>query len=397
MLPIKIWNYLKGYVIIRIEGLTLERLLNLALVNNIYLWNVRRISSLEIEVTLSIPGFKELKSLVKKVGCKVELIEKRGLPFILHRLKKRKMLGFGFIIFWSIIIFLISFIWDIEIVGTEQTPNEKIINLLSDHNIKPGRLKKGISEDNIRSIILNEFDYFSFLEVRIKGVKLIVEVKEQDIEPEKVDKDYPAHIVAKKKGVIEKVIAKNGIALVKQGEIVDENQILISGYIENQNQTSGYFVHAEGEVLARTRYTVVKEVPIVKKDKRETGKTYRQFGLKMNDKGIKIMAGEIPYENYIEEVKEKKIINLDFINIDIPFRFVTYEYKEVELVEVKQDIDFLKKASHLSAIEEINKQLPKDAEILSKNSIYTIDDNILTTKVTIETIEDISKIHIISN
>ena len=45
MLAIKIWNYLKGYVIIRIKGLTLERLLNLALSKDIYLWNVNRINS----------------------------------------------------------------------------------------------------------------------------------------------------------------------------------------------------------------------------------------------------------------------------------------------------------------------------------------------------------------
>lgn len=397
MLPIKIWNYFKGYVIIRIEGLTLERLLNLALVNNIYLWDVKRINNIEIEVTLSIQGFKELKKLVKKVGCKVEIKEKRGLPFLLERLKKRKMLGIGFLIFWSVLIFLTSFIWKIEIIGAEQTPKEKIVNLLEDNNIKPGKFKKSISSDHIKTIMFNEFDYLSFLDVRIKGVKLVLEIKEQDLAPEKSDKNFPAHLIAKKKGVIEKIIAKNGMTLVTPGEIVNEGQILISGYVENPNTSTGYLVHAEGETLARTRYSSTIETPIIKKEKKETGKIHKQIGLKYKDKGITIIKGEIPYENFIEVIKEKKILNLDFINIDIPFRIVNYEYREVELIQVKQNLDFLKKSSQLLAIEEINKQLPKDAEILSKNSIYTIDDNILKTQVVIEVIEDIGKIQIISN
>ncbi len=38
---IKIWHYLKGYVIIKIEGLTLERFLNLAANKDIYLWDIK--------------------------------------------------------------------------------------------------------------------------------------------------------------------------------------------------------------------------------------------------------------------------------------------------------------------------------------------------------------------
>ena len=57
----------------------------------------------------------------------------------------------------------------------------------------------------------------------------------------------------------------------------------------------------------------------------------------------------------------------------------------------------MKAYSKLEATKEINKQLSETCEIISRNEIYTIDENILRTQVTIETIEDIGRKQIISN
>lgn len=109
------------------------------------------------------------------------------------------------------------------------------------------------------------------------------------------------------------------------------------------------------------------------------------------------MKGEIPFENYREFVEEKSIINLEKYDIDFPIKIVNHEYREVELREVKQNIDYLKNANQIAATKEINKELPPKAQIQSKNIRHQIDDNILTTQVIIETIEDIGKKQIINN
>lgn len=395
MLAIKIWKYLKGYVIISIEGLTLERLLNLCLTNGIYLWNVKRISSTEIEVTVSNIGFKSLKEIARKLGCRIRIKESMGLPNSLNKLRKRKMLGVGILLFICTILILSSFIWEIQINGTEQTTDEQIIKVLRENNVNIGKLKWNIDTDNAKTLLLKEFNYFSFLDIRTKGVKLILNVKEEDIPPEKTDKSYPANLIAKKKGVILKVIARNGRALVKTGQIVNEGDVLISGIIDTLNSDT-YLVHAEGEVLAQTRYTAINEMPIIRLDKKETGKVYKQKGIKIKDRGIKLMKGQIPFSDYIEEVNEKKLINLKWPDLNIPIWIINYEYREVEIKEVKQTEEFVKTASQLKAIEEINLQLPSEAEIIEKNVIHTIEDNILRTQVIIETIEDISKIKLIN-
>ncbi len=93
------------------------------------------------------------------------------------------MLGFGVLIFFSIIIILSSFIWSIEIVGNETYSNEVIMELLADENIKSGIIKYNIDKNYIRSILLNELDCLSFVSVDIKGTRLIITIYEQDIPP----------------------------------------------------------------------------------------------------------------------------------------------------------------------------------------------------------------------
>lgn len=397
MLAIKIWNYIRGYVIIRIRGLTLERLLNLALSKDIYLWNVNRLSSTRIEATVSLSGLEALEAIVNKSGCEIEIIGKTGLPFILNRLKYKKMFALGVAVFISLILFLSSLLWKIEIIGIEQIPKDKLVNLLKDNDIRVGIFKHRIDKKKVEKIILSEYDFLSFLDVQISGIKLIVDIKELDIEPDRVDKSYPCNLVAKKKGVIVKIVTKNGEAVVEKGQIVEENDILISGTMKSESSDERYLVHAEGEVLAQTRYSHIIELPIVKLEEVETGRVYKQRGLTINDKGVRFLSGNIPFENYTEEVIEKDIIDFKWLKLDFPVKFVTYLFREVEIKEIKQEIEYLKAYSKLEATKEINKQLSETCEIISRNEIYTIDENILRTQVTIETIEDIGRKQIISN
>lgn len=354
MLAIKIWNYLKGYVIIRIEGLALERLLNLALTNNIYLWDVK------------------------------------GFPFLLKKIIERKMFFIGFLLFFLITFLLSSFSWKIEINGALKTPKENIMLFLGENGILSGTHKSKLTEDETKLLLINEYDYFSFVDVRIMGVNLIIDIEEEDIPPDKIDKSYPANIVSRKKGVITKVIPRNGESIVEEGQVVRENQVLISGVLEN-NELGYYLVHADGEVFVNTSY---EAEPVLKKMEKETDRVFKQRGLKINKQGIRLIK-DIPFDNYKEYITKENIVDLGFI--DLPIKLISYEYREIQLKEVKQNIESIKNANQLKAIEIINKQLFEGVEIISRDVIHTRDGNILRTQVVVETIEDIGKKVFINN
>src|SRR5690606_9470779 len=113
-LILRIWNYLRGYAIIVVKGIKIERFINLAVVNNIYLWDIEKIDYATIKAKISSSDFFKLKSIVKKTDSNIQIIEKCGMPFKIKKMKKRKWFIAGLTILFISIYILSSYVWMIE-------------------------------------------------------------------------------------------------------------------------------------------------------------------------------------------------------------------------------------------------------------------------------------------
>lgn len=398
MFIISLWNYLKGYVIIKIEGLTLEKFINLSTSNDIYLWDIERTDYTTLEAKVTTRGFKELKHIVKSVGCRLYIEDKQGFPFLLYEFKHRKMLPIGFLLSIGLLMYLTSFIWMIDIQGNENIKDEVFKKYLQSINIKQGIRKKDIDKEDLRVKIIGGIKDISYASIHIKGTKLIIDVKEKDEEIKIVEDESPCDIIADKKAVIEKVTAENGKSLVERGDIVKKGQMIITGTIQDEHMEKPLYIHAEGEVIGLTTHSKVIEEPIVKNIKEETGKIHISRELKINGKSLKFMNGEIPFKNYIEKQEEKSPFKNGLFKF--PIQIIVHEYREVNLREAEQNIDAVKEANTVKAVQDIMKKLPKNAEVLKKNTSHKVDENTITTEVIIEVREEIgvkSKLRKISN
>ena len=65
MLAVRVWNFLKGYVVIKVEGINLERFINLAITNNIYFWDIERINYTALKARVGLKGYKQLRRIRK--------------------------------------------------------------------------------------------------------------------------------------------------------------------------------------------------------------------------------------------------------------------------------------------------------------------------------------------
>ncbi len=389
MLVIRLWNYFRGYVIIRVEGLTLEKFINLAIARDVYLWDIVRIDYTTLEARVSVKGFKELKEVVKRVGCRVNIIEKKGYPFFVHKFKYRKMFGLGFIIALAIIFFLTSFIWSIDIEGSESVSNGEILTYLKSIGIDTGTKKKTIDTAEVKKQLLTHIDSIVFARVEVKGTKLLIEIKESAAIPDSEDKDYPCNIIAMKKAVIEKVIAKNGNSIVERGDIVKTGQVLITGIIDDERLENPLLVHSEGEVYGKTWYNKIIREAINKTIKEETGNVHSTKEIKIGKKRIHLINGDIPFDNYIERENSKKIIDWKFIKLSV--EIIEHKYFEVKTNNFTQDIDSLKQTVAVRGVQQIMEKLPQDARVVSKDVVYSVEDNYLVTKISIEVIEQIGQ------
>ena len=82
-------RYLKGYVHIRLVSRDPERFLNLCAHNQILLWGLISRNGF-YEMYLSTADFFRLHTLCRKSSSKIRILGKYGLPFFLHRNRKRK-------------------------------------------------------------------------------------------------------------------------------------------------------------------------------------------------------------------------------------------------------------------------------------------------------------------
>ena len=83
----------KGYVNISVCGFFVERFLNLALKDDIKLWNLKRDVDLEVKASVSIFDYKKLVKIAKKTGCKISIVKKVGIPFLLLKYNKGLILS----------------------------------------------------------------------------------------------------------------------------------------------------------------------------------------------------------------------------------------------------------------------------------------------------------------
>lgn len=390
MLLLTLWNYLRGYVIILVEGYFLERFINICTHRQIFLWDIKRRNNYVMTLKVSIKGFKMLRPVARKTDSRVKIIEKRGLPFVLHRYKRRKTFAVGAVLFFIIINVLASFIWSIEVSGNKDVRSADILKQLEALGVKPGTIKYGIDVNKIANKLMLEIKELSWVSFEISGTVAKVYVEERRQPPELVDKDTPCDIVAERDGVIYSIVVKSGQEVVKKGDSVVKGQLLVSGTIENQHEPGQkWLVHSIAEVKARTWYEESSTVNLRTVDAVRTGKVINNYILLLFNKKIKLPINKsIDFQNY-DKVELKKVMRIGE-NFIFPIGIIIEQYHENMLVEKELSVDEAKDIAKENALKKLVKIIPYDAQIINQRVTYSQGENdVITANVIIECLEDI--------
>ncbi len=390
MLLLRIWNYLRGYVIIIVEGYFLEKFINICAHRQLLLWNVKYRERNKMTMNMSIDAFKQLRPIAFKTRCRVHILKKKGLPFTLHKYKNRKAFIAGALTFFAVFFLMTSFIWDVSVTGNEKIKTEAILQKLYEHGIKPGSFKLGMDIDEVADQILLETSDLARMSIAIKGTKVTVNVAERIKPPDLIDKKKPCNIVATKDGVILSVTAKEGVEAVKPGQTVTKGQLLISGTIMNKDKPEEQLmtVHSMGSVKARTWYEASSLVETKVVENRRTGKYKNLYTLDLFTKNIKLFHGKIPYNNSEHvQIKNKLSIGEDLV---FPIQLISDRYYEYEIFEKQISMEDARSIAAGKAVQLAMDQVPEGAEVLKRDvSIIQGDNGVNTATAIIECLEDI--------
>lgn len=212
--------YLLGYVNISVEGYFIERFINICISKRILLWNLKRKKSSFLYANIGMKDFKKIKEIARTTKCRVKIERKKGLPFILHRYKKRKIFLASLIAIMLFIFGISNFIWNIEVIGNETIPVEEILNSVNESGLKTGKLKTSINTKEIINNLRLQRNDIAWVGIHIKGTNVTIEIVEADQKPDIVDENEYCNIISDKEGIITKINVQNGTALVKQGDII---------------------------------------------------------------------------------------------------------------------------------------------------------------------------------
>ena len=346
--------YILGYVNIEVEGYFIERFINICNSKKIFLWNMKRKHSTIIRVNIGIRDFKKIKEIAKKTKCRVKIQKKRGIPFILHKYKKRKIFAIFFILLIIAVIALSNFVWNIEVIGNNKISAEEIIKDLADDNFKVGTSKTNLNTKNIIDKIRLKRSDLAWIGIEIKGTNAIVKIVEADLKPDIIKEEEYCNIVATKDAMIVKINAQNGTAVVKEGDIVTKGTVLIQGWLEGQF-TGIRYVHANGEVQAKVWYSQKISVPLKQTKKIKTDKEENKYSVKINNFEINLPKGVPKFQNYdtIETSKKLKL----FSDFYLPIEIHQKTYQEYEEQEITYSIEEAKELGIAQADESLKEQI----------------------------------------
>jgi len=390
LLLVKLWNYIRGYVIIIIEGYFIEKFINICLHRQIFLWDIRRKSGRKIILKVSIKGFKLLRPIARKTRCRVKVVSKKGLPFLLHRYRQRKTFLAGAFIFLALLFFMSSFIWSVEISGNETIDTQVIEEKLKEYGMAPGKFKYGIDTKKAVSDLMIDIKELSWIGIELKGTRVKVSLRERIPIPEILPKNKPCSIYAAKDAIINRIIVKEGIETVSAGDTVKKGQEVISGRVPVANEKDTFrYVHAMGTVEARTWYEAT--APVEKKyiEEIRTGKKYSNYTLSIFSNDIKLFHKNPGFEFYEKEDTSKILsIGKDLV---FPFGVKIENYYEITKKTVEVSEEEAKNRASEKAFNKLMEEIPENARIIKTRTVFEEDtpDGIMLARVTCECLEDI--------
>ncbi len=360
-------NFLAGFIKIKIEGYYIERFINLCIGKKILLWNLKREKSTIVYANIGINNFKQIKQIAKKTNCKVKIEEKKGMPFLLNKYKKRKIFLILFLIVIITIFTLSNFVWNIEIKCDTNMDTANILNELKEYGIKTGILKSKINTKEVINRLRLKHDDIAWVGLKIEGTNVICEIVEADKKPEIINESEYCNIVAEKPGIITKINVQDGTAKVNIGDIIKPGTILVEGSIEGK-YTPIRYVHSKAEIEARVWYSKKEKMSLTTTENRASNNLQNVYYIKLNNLKINFNKSIPKFKNY-DTINEEKKLKI-FSNFYLPIQLGKTTYKEM----VKTNKTFTEEEAKQFLENKLKEQL--NSEIGNTKNIYNTKTNI---------------------
>lgn len=389
----RLFRYLRGTVILRMTGHSPERFFNLCCAAGLELWQVTWQKG-ECLFCMDLPSFFQCRPYARKAGVRLFVMRRRGLPFALHRNRRRLPWVWGFLSFFVLLFILSFFLWDIEYQGNTAYTESQLEHSLERLGIRCGTLKYKISCEALEAALREEYEGITWVSARVSGTRLYVHIKENEVLMDIPAQDEtPCDLTADADATITRVTVRSGIPVVKAGDTVTQGQLLVTGRIpitdDSGTEVSAHYVRADADILGIRTRTVSKTISRWHRTEYPTGRIRR---------GILIKAGPFRFVwllperkktawNTVTRVRPVELLG-DFV---LPVTIGFVESREVSVSEAfysEKELDALALAYETEITENL---MEKGVHIIENNVKILVNGSVCRFEVTVKTEEAIEK------
>ena len=378
---IGILRYLRGYLRIKVWGFSPERFMNLCSNKDILLWDIERDGD-AYYMNISLSSFYKLRTIVKKTGTRVAILQRYGLPFFIPTLKHRKVFLAGFLLAVAFWMWSSLYIWDIDLEGNYQITEDAFSEFLAEENIRIGMRKSELNIEELEKAIRRAFPQITWTSAMLSGTRLQIDIKENDapISVEGTEKAGGTNLVAEYGGTIVSIIVRSGIPKVAIGDVVEEGAILVEGLVPIYNDDTTIreyqLVESDADIVIEHIRTETITLPFDYVQKEYTGRTRSRFFLRVGNREWR-MPMERPFLVYDSVIRQSR--PLIFERLSIPIFWGSYTYREYQNVEYEYSLEEAetllneKLTTFLSTLEEKGVQIiEKDVRIDTSGGMWEL-------------------------
>jgi len=274
---------------VRVQGANVAGLLNACARQNLNFRRPEPEDEFACTFTLRRSDLEKAQMLAVRSGCTFEVLEMRGAPVALRRLRKRFALPAlallcAFALLWSFL-----HIWEIDVQSAQRVEEAEIRAALDRAGVRIGSFWPAFSNAQIQSAVLQELPQLSWLAVNVNGSHATVSLRERVEVPEVYDEKADVCLTASKAGVITELRVLQGNAAVKVGQTVLPGEMLVSCEMPSSfEKAPTRLVHAKAQVFARTWYNLSACAPLERENKDYTGRERRRFAFEIGNQRINL-------------------------------------------------------------------------------------------------------------
>lgn len=326
MIIVRLLRWMFGYVEFMVEGKFPERFLNLAAGKGVNLW---KLHSRDKTLT-GCARRRELPALRQaavKTQNTLHTAAEHGLPFLVRDHKHRCGLLAGILLAVALYGYLSGFVWEISISAPEMINEAELRSLLREQGFYEGARISSVNIDRLinDSVLLD--NRISWMTINLNGSHAEINVSPNLAKnlPPKAE-GRTSNLLSSADGTVTQVKVKNGTAMVKAGDGIRKDQLLVSGVLEYNNGTM-LVVDSDAQVFAKTAGSVTLSVPKEQEVFRKGSKTVTKTDLECFGVRVPLSLCATPAGAY---TKQNDILQMTLPEHSLPLSVLREEWQEYQ-------------------------------------------------------------------